>query len=133
MIDEIKKRSDKYLYWSVAISMCLYLIAVVCDALFDYTYQLTKPAAFSAAFCIVTSIIIGTLWKWVAKNSEEMLTTFYASTNAFRMLLALASLTVCYFVVGSEDITRYVWVFMVFYIIVIAHHAIYFAHITNKQ
>lgn len=133
MIDDIKKRSDKYLYWSVAISMWLYFITLVCDALFDYAYQLTKPAAFSAAFCIVTSIIIGTLWKWVAKNNEEMLTTFYASTNAFRMLLALASLTVCYFVVGSEEIARYVWVFMAFYIIVIAHHAIYFARITNKQ
>lgn len=133
MIENIKKHSDRYLYYSIAIAMLLYFAANFCDHITDYNYQLTKPAAFSAAFCIVTSVIIGVTWKWIAKNNDQMLTTFYAATNAFRMLFALAALTVCFFVVGNENIARYVWVFMIFYIVVIVHHAIYFARITNKQ
>lgn len=113
--------------------MLLYFVAFFCDSYTEQAYQLTKPAAFSAAFYIVTSVIIGVLWRWIAKNNEEMLTTFYSATSAFRMLLALAALTVCYFVVGSENIARYVWVFMVFYLIAITHHAVYFAKKTNRS
>lgn len=131
--DEIKRLSNIYISQSTVMMILLQIVGEVVGRYFDINDMIGMPCKVSAIFCIVTGIIIGWIWRWVATNNEEMLTTFYSSTNAFRMLLALATLTGCYFVVGSENIRPYVIVFMVFYLIAVAHHAIYFARITNKK
>lgn len=130
-LNTIRKQSNLYIVQCCLIFVILQLAAMTVSGRFGM--EISKPLSLASSFCIATGLIIGVVWKWVAMNHESMLTTFYSATNAFRMLLALATLTVCYFVVGSENIKPYVIVFMVFYLIAITHHAIYFARITNKK
>lgn len=131
--DKIRKLSNIYILQCCGLFLVLHMATLMVSAHFGMDVLLAHPLSLASSFCIATGLIIGVLWRWVATSNEEMLTTFYASTNAFRMLLALAALTICYFVVGSENIKIYVIVFMAFYLIAVAHHAIYFARITNNK
>ena len=49
------------------------------------------------------------------------------------MLSALIVLAVVYAVVGRDMMLPYVVAFIVFYFVMIAHHSLYFARITNKK
>lgn len=133
MEKSIKQQSINYVAQWISISLILYVVAYFGAQTLGYADVVEKPLYLSIAFTVVTSGLVAAIWRWVAENNAEMLTTFYSSTNAFRMLLALFTLTICYFVVGQEEITPYVIVFFVFYLFNIGHHAIYFAHITNKK
>lgn len=131
--DKISKQSFKYIAQCCGLNLALNMLGQFIAEQFGVREQYLVPLFVAAAFCIITGCVIGSIWKWVAKNSEDMLTTFYSATNAFRMLLALATLTCCYFIAGSENIKVYVLVFMAFYLIAIGHHAAYFARITNNK
>lgn len=92
---------------------------------------LGAPVMVSASFIVVTTIIIALLWKWIATNHQDFLVTFFTSVSGFRMLLALAVITTCYFVVGRDGITPYIVVFMLYYFAGLAQHSIFFSRINN--
>jgi hypothetical protein len=49
------------------------------------------------------------------------------------MLMALFTLFIVYLVVGRSAMLPYVVVFMVFYLVMVAFHSVYFSRITNRQ
>ena len=49
------------------------------------------------------------------------------------MLLALAALFVCYFCVDEGKMATFVVVFLIYYFVMLAHHAIFFAREANAK
>ena len=131
--EEIKKQSKRYILQAGLLCIILTLIVLGADAVFTLNGSLTAPAIVSAVFCLAIAITFALLWKWVATKHKENLPQLFTATTGFRMLLALFTLTGCYFCVGAEAITTYIVVFMAFYLTALVHHAAFFAHITNKN
>ena len=92
---------------------------------------LMYPVAVSAVFSIVVESADALVWRKVAKKSPDSLTTFYTAVSGFRMLLALATILVCYIIVGRDAIMPYILVLLVFYFAMLAHHSIFFSHLSN--
>ena len=89
------------------------------------------PVAVSAVFSIVVESADALVWRKVAKKSPDSLTTFYTAVSGFRMLLALATMLVCYIIVGRDAIMPYILVLLVFYFAMLAHHSIFFSRLSN--
>ena len=92
---------------------------------------LMYPVAVSAVFSIVVELADALVWRKVAKKSPDSLTTFYTAVSGFRMLLALATMLVCYIIVGRDAIMPYILVLLVFYFAMLAHHSIFFSRLSN--
>lgn len=92
---------------------------------------LMYPVAVSAVFSIVVESADALVWRKVAKTSPDSLTTFYTAVSGFRMLLALATMLVCYIIVGRDAIMPYILVLLVFYFAMLAHHSIFFSRLSN--
>lgn len=130
--DNISRTCRRYLVESLLTTLVLALLTL------GLTYCLSvdsivAPLSVSVGFSIVVNGLDGLIWKMVASNSEESLPTFYTAVSGFRMLLALATLLVCYLIVGRDAMLVYCLTFIVFYFIHLAHHAIFFARVSNAH
>ena len=92
---------------------------------------LMYPVAVSAVFSIVVESADALVWRKVAKKSPDSLTTFYTAVSGFRMLLALATMFVCYIIVGRDAVAPYIVVMLVYYFVLLAHHSIFFSRLSN--
>lgn len=131
-IDEISKISRRYLVESLLTTMVLILLTLGLAYCLSIE-TIVAPLSVSAVFSIVVNGLDGFIWKKVASNSEESLPTFYTAVSGFRMLLALATLLVCYIIVGRDAMLVYCLTFIGFYFIHLAHHAIFFARVSNAH
>lgn len=132
-MEDITRTSKRYALQVVILTSVLMLIAHGVQYATGLTPTLLAPMAIGYTFCLVTAGIFVAIWQRVARSNPEMLTTVYMATSGFRMLLALATLTVVYIVVGREQMLPYAVVFMVFYLVVVGHHSYFFARYNNKQ
>ena len=92
---------------------------------------LMYPLAVGAGFSLVVEVADAKVWQRVAKKSPEGLTTFYTAVSGFRMLLALATMFVCYIIVGRDAVAPYIVVMLVYYFVLLAHHSIFFSRLSN--
>lgn len=133
LMKDIKKTSRQYCCQVLYIVNVLMLATYGIQYFTDSTPQLLVPLLVSYGFYIVTALFFILVWKKVAKSNPEMLTSVYMATSGFRMLLALATLTTVYLVVGRDKMLPYVIVFMVFYLVAIGHHSYFFARFNNQH
>lgn len=96
-------------------------------------WSLMSPVWISTAFCMFFLLAFGYLWNWVMKFHKDSITTLYSVVSGFRMLMALFTLFIVFLVVGRSAMLPYVLVFMVFYLVTVAYHTIYFSRVTNRQ
>lgn len=132
-MEDIKKTTTQYAIQVLIISNLLMLITYGVQYAMEFTPSLLVPMAVSYGFYLVTAGIFSVIWKKVATSNPEMLTTVYMATSGFRMLLALATLTIVYIVVGREQMMPYAVVFMIFYLVAVGHHSYFFARFNNKH
>lgn len=130
--DKISGICRRYLVESVLITAALVLLALGLAYCLSID-SIVAPLTVSAVFSIVVNALDGLIWKKVASSSEESLPTFYTAVSGFRMLLALATLLVCYLIVGRDAMLVYCLTFIGFYFIHLAHHAIFFARVSNAH
>lgn len=95
--------------------------------------NLFAPMVVSSVFMWISGVIIILVWKHLATNNKEALPIFFTAVSGFKMLAALITLFVCYLAIGAENIRWFVIVFIIYYIAFLAHHAIYFAKLNNKN
>lgn len=129
---DIKEATTQYVIQVFIIAYLLRLVTYVVQYAMGLTPSFA-PMAIGYGFYIVTAGIFCVIWKKVATSNPEMLTTVYMATSGFRMLLALATLTVVYIVVGREQMMPYAVVFMIFYLVAVGHHSYFFARFNNKH
>lgn len=133
---DVAKLSGTYMRWMIRLGCFPYIIYwIACMAIKsfwneDLAAQIKEtadiPMAIACLFVIVTGFLFMLLWRMIAKNSPESLTTFYNASSGLRMLLALGVITTYYFVFGQEAITPMAIVFMVMYFLQLIVHSAFF-------
>lgn len=123
----------KYIVQSILLTLGVVLLSFIVSHALGKEDIIQVPVVVGALFSIVVSVSIAIIWRYVAKNTPGMLTTFYTATSGFRMLLALIVMAIVYAVVGRDMMLPYVLAFVGFYFVMLAHHSLYFARITNKK
>ena len=132
-MEDINKTSKLYAVQVIIIANILMLLTYCVQYFTGLTPTLLAPMAIGYGFYLVTACLFDVIWKKVATSNPEMLTSVYMATSGFRMLLALATLTVVYFVVGRERMLPFALVFMTFYLVAVGHHSYFFARFNNKH
>ena len=127
---DIDRLCSKYIVWSMIIVVLLTVAAFLVEKT-GLASALMYPVAVSAVFSIVVESADALVWRRVAKKSPDSLTTFYTAVSGFRMLLALATMFVCYIIVGRDAVAPYIVVMLVYYFVLLAHHSIFFSRLTN--
>ena len=127
---DIDKLCGRYIAWSVCLIILLSFLGLFVG-LFLQIDGMTSYLAVGAGFSLVVEVADAKVWRRVAKKSPDSLTTFYTAVSGFRMLLALATMLVCYIIVGRDAIMPYILVLLVFYFAMLAHHSIFFSRLSN--
>ena len=122
--EEIKGISRRYILQSLCLLAVVTLIPALLSLLTNVG-NLTVPTIVALSFAVV--------WGKVRQAGDDGLPTFYTAVSGFRMLLALATLVVCYFVVGRDAMMEYCLVFMGYYFVIMIHHSVFFARISNSH
>ena len=129
---DVDRVARRYVGIGSCIVILLLAISVTVSALRP-EWNMAAPIWVSACFSVVFMLSFAFLWRWISKNNSESLTTIYSLVSGFRMVLALFTLFVCFLVVGRDAMFPYVLVFMVFYLVMVGFHTIYFSKIVNRQ
>ena len=127
MIDE-DKIARRYAGIGLMLIIVLWLMSILVATLRP-EWQLMSPIWVSTGFSLIFLLGFAVLWKWVVRKHKDSVTTLYSVVSGFRMLMALFTL----FIVGRAAMLPYVLVFMIFYLVMVAYHSIYFSRITNRQ
>ena len=122
-IEYIERCCKRYILQSFALLVILSGVTI-CTTFLISGLELGTP---------LLEIADGLVWKKVASNNPEGLTTFYTAVSGFRMLIALFTLFICYLIVGREQMLRFCIVFMMFYFVFLVHHSVFFSHVSNSH
>lgn len=128
----INKMCMSYIRQELYIAVALFLICLMVMQVWFLDSILT-PAIVSVIFTLVLAVAVGLVWRRVAIGSPENLPTFFTAVSGFRLLLALAVMFVYYLVAGRSAMLVFFLVFMVFYVVSLAHHTIFFARVSNRS
>lgn len=130
--EEIKGISRRYILQSLCLLTAVTLIPVLLSLLTNVG-DLTAPTVVALVFAVVVESADALVWGKVRQAGEDGLPTFYTAVSGFRMLLALATLVVCYLVVGRDAMMEYCLVFIGYYFVIMIHHSVFFARISNSH
>jgi hypothetical protein len=131
MIDE-DKIARRYAGIGLMLIIVLWLMSILVASLRP-EWQLMSPIWVSTGFSLIFLLGFAVLWRWVVRKHKDSVTTLYSVVSGFRMLMALFTLFIVFLVVGRAAMLPYVLVFMIFYLVMVAYHSIYFSRITNRQ
>ena len=132
MTGMINKMCMSYIRQELYIAVALFLICLMVMQVWFLDSILT-PAIVSVIFTLALAVAVGLVWRRVAIGSPESLPTFFTAVSGFRLLLALAVMFVYYLVAGRSAMLVFFLVFMVFYVVSLAHHTIFFARVSNRS
>ena len=131
MIDE-DKIARRYAGIGLMLILVLWLMSILVATLRP-EWQLMSPIWVSTGFSLIFLLGFAVLWRWIVRKHKDSVTTLYSVVSGFRMLMALFTLFIVFLVVGRAAMLPYVLVFMIFYLVMVAYHSIYFSRITNRQ
>jgi hypothetical protein len=129
---DIRKLSILYMVQGIFLSIIATIGTLLVEK-FTSMNALFVPAMFSCGFSLAIVLAEGIIWRWVATKHPDSLPTFFTALSGFRMLLALATMFVYYLLAGREAMLPFFLVFMVFYVLLLIHHSIFFAKVSNRS
>lgn len=131
---EIKKSANSHMLKCLLASIVVLVITqLVLKYFFLSNYSVgMKALTVATAFAFAESVAVPKLWQWVASGHRNFLSTFHSACSGFRMLLVLAVLGIVCAVVGRDAMVPYVVVFMIYYLVLLIMHTVFFAKMTNK-
>lgn len=129
---DVDKVAKRYVGIGALIVIALTMIGIFISS-FRPEWDMIAPVWVSAGFSVFFLISFAFLWRWIIKSNRESLTTLYSVVSGLRMVMALFILFICFLVVGRDAMLPYVSVFMVYYLVMIGYHTVYFSKITNRQ
>lgn len=131
---EIKKSANLHMSKCILAAIVVMVITqMVLKYFFFDSYIIgIKALTVATAFAFAESIAVPKLWQWVASGHRNFLSTFHTACSGFRMLLVLAVLGIVCAVVGRDAMVPYVVIFMIYYLVLLIMHTVFFAKMTNK-
>ena len=131
MVNNVDKLSKSYMKQGLFLTVALALLTLLVMQVWQF--DLLVEIIVSVVFSLVVCWTIGLVWRWVAKNHQESLPTFFTAVSGFRLLLALLVMFIYYLVYGRDHMLIFFLVFMVFYFASLIHHSIFFAKVSNRS
>ncbi len=96
---------------------------------------LTTFGLISSVFHLICSLIYVYGWQAIASRSPEIMPKYFLASSALRLMAAaIVLLAVC--VVNRYDVESIKWfaiVFIIFYLVILAFDAIFFAKVSNNK
>lgn len=129
---ETGRQSNRYWVQGVALTLVMMVIVVLLDR-FTSLDGLTVPMMISAAFSVVIVVTEALVWRFVATSHPDSLPTFFMAVSGFRLLLAIATMFIYYLVAGQEAMMTFFLTFAAFYVMLLIHHSVFFARISNRS
>lgn len=108
-----------------------YVTTLIADSAVSMTA--ISSSSVSAAFFFIFVVTEGLVWRKVAKSHPDSLPTFFTATSGFRLLLSLAVMLGYYIACGRESMLTFFLVFAAFYVVLLLHHTIFFARVSNRS
>ena len=124
---EIKSRAGFYVSQVVILSMLIWFAFNIWGG-----ESVQLPSSIGCIFTMSFYTIDGWLWYWVVSRHKDYLTSFFTGTSGFRFLMALAVLGIYYWATKGADMITFLWVFMVYYMVLLIHHSIYFSRMSKR-
>ena len=123
----------KYTKGSIWVLSGLTLVALIVMSV-TYDMYLLTPVVVSVVFSFITMALYVKVWQKIANKTPNVLTKFYLSAPAIRMLLAaIVVLVYCLVVKEKTAILNFVIVFFVYYISTILFESIFFARLEKSK
>ena len=128
---DIHQTCKRYIIQSISAVVVLSLLVLVAMNL----WQLSLLAALltSALFVLIVDVATALLWRWIATKHSNLLTSFFTGVSGFRFLLALAVMGVWYAVSEREMMLHFFVIFLVFYMVSLIHHSVFFSRVSNRS
>lgn len=123
----------RYILQTVCMVLALAACVLACKAFALFDAGIMGPLVVSAVFVLAVEAADALTWRWVAARHADSLPTFFTAVSGFRMLLAIFTMVGCWAAVGRDMMAPYCIVFMVFYLVVLLHHSLFFARVSNSH
>ena len=129
---DINRLSKLYTAQGVTLTIILLLIGLIVIRLWQMDGLMNS---LTIGTCYMLSIVIAEAvgWQWVATSHSDSLPTFFTAVSGFRLLLALATMFVYYLIAGQGAMLNFFLVFMIFYVVQLVHHSVFFAKVSNRS
>ena len=130
MVD-IDKQCSHYIVQCIALFILLNFLASVAMH-YHYVGNIVVPVLVSSLFVLVLEVTAALVWRWVAKKHSDMLPSFFTAVSGFRFLVALMVMAIWYLASGRQEMMTFIVVFLLFYMVSLIHHSIFFSRIANR-
>lgn len=125
--NELKDLAVKYSFQVFTLALLLFFSIKLWG-----TDSWQTPSLVGFTFTLLFYVIDGWVWYWVASRHKDFLSSFFTGTSGLRFLLSLAVLGIYYLVAGKAGMMTFLLVFVVYYIVTLAHHSIFFSRVSNR-
>ena len=129
---EAEKISKRYLKQQLMAVVAMALVGLLVMRVW-FLGQMLTPIVVSVIFSLTVSVVTAFVWKRVASKSPENLPTFYTAVSGGRLLLALGVMFAYYLACGRDAMLVFFLVFMAFYVVMLIHHSVFFARVSNRS
>ena len=129
---DISKLSILYLVQGIVLTIIATIGTLLVEQ-FTSVGDLRVPVMFGCGFSLAIVLAEGNIWRLESTNHPDSLPTVFTALSGFRMLLALATMFVYYLIAGREAMLPFFLVFMVFYVLLLIHHSVFFAKVSNRS
>ena len=130
MVD-LDKQCYHYIVQCIALFILLNFIASMAMR-YHYVDNIVVPVVVSSLFVLVLEVTAALVWRWVAKKHSDMLPSFFTAVSGFRFLGALVLMAVWYLASGRQEMMTFIVVFLLFYLVSLIHHSIFFSKVSNR-
>ena len=128
---DFDKLSKRYARQSILLTTALALLGLLVANVYQPS-GIIIPLVVSSLFVLITELASAFLWRWVAVKHSDMLPSFFTGVSGFRFLLALAVMFVWYLATNRQSIITFFVVFLIFYLVSLIHHSIFFSRVSNR-
>lgn len=95
-------------------------------------YAVLLPLLVSSLVFLTIELSDILLWSRIVKKVPENLPTFFMGVSGFRMLLCVLVFFIYYFTAERQAMLIFLCIFALFYVAMLAHHALFFSHDKSK-
>ena len=127
---DINNESRRYIIQSVVLFCLLTILGGLAMSL--WSLDLLRALVVSGCFILAIDLTSGLIFRWVATRHADMLSSFFTGVSGFRFLGALAVMAIWYATSERASMMLFIVVFLIYYMVSLIHHSIFFSRISNR-
>ena len=127
---DINNESRRYIIQSVVLFCLLTILGGLAMSL--WSLDLLRALVVSGCFILAIDLTSGLIFRWVATRHADMLSSFFTGVSGFRFLGALAVMAIWYATSERSSMMLFIVVFLIYYMVSLIHHSIFFSRISNR-